>query len=151
MMTMAFGETLSWQAPLLDELLGLLRREQTLLLQGEVDGPALETIAGDKRDCLQRLQSLEDQRLAALKNMGLDSSPGAQYQAATSTDCLRLWEDVQAVTRQTKHLNQLNGILIQKRLQHNQNVLNTLRELASAPVYDADGQARRGSSLRTSA
>lgn len=151
MMTTGFGETLSRQAPLLDELLGLLRREQTLLIQGDVDGPALETIAGSKRICLERLQSLEDQRLAVLKDMGLDTSPGDQQQAATSTDCLRLWEEVQSVTRQTKHLNQLNGILIHKRLQHNQTVLNTLRELASAPVYDADGQARRGSSLRTSA
>ena len=142
---------LSQQAPLLEALLTALRQEQNLLLQGEVDGPALEAIADEKRDCLSQLQSLEDQRQSSLQAMGLTATAIDQEQAASQQNCLRLWETIQSTTRQTQHLNQLNGVLIEKRLQHNQRVLHTLRELTSAPVYDADGQSRRGSSLRTSA
>ena len=146
-----YAPILGQQAPLLEALLIALRQEQDLLLRGEVDGPGLEAVANHKRDCLSQLQVLEDQRQSSLQAMGLTASAMDQEEAASQQDCLLLWETVQSTTRQTQHLNQLNGVLIEKRLQHNQRVLHTLRELTSAPVYDADGQSRRGSSLRTSA
>lgn len=135
------------QHQLLDSLLVLLREEQDLLLQPEVDGAPLSAAAAAKQELLDTLAKLEASRRQGLVKLGYgDDSRGAEH-AARAFDCLPLWLQIQETSQRASHLNHLNGTLIQQRLDHNQRALATLRDLAGNPLYGVDGQSRREARL----
>lgn len=145
------AEVLSRQYPGLQHLIALLREEQALLMLGQVDGTALTQLAKAKQESLTQLASLEQIRQALHQDMGLADQPDASEQAAREQGCLEEWYKVQALSLQASHLNRLNGTLIQQRLQHNQQVLQGLRQLTDTSVYSADGLTRPLPSLQTRA
>jgi flagellar biosynthesis protein FlgN len=63
----------------------------------------------------------------------------------------RAWTDFQKQLIQAKELNRLNGILINKQFQRNQERLNALQGQAdSTQVYGKNGQAQGAGGSRTS-
>ncbi|MFA5494441.1 MAG: flagellar protein FlgN [Porticoccaceae bacterium] len=144
---MSLGGLLDRQHQLLESLLALLRGEQDLLLQPEIDGAGLSAAAAAKQDLLDALARLEASRRLGLVKLGYGEDSGSAEQAARAFDCLPLWLQIQDVSQRANHLNLLNGALIQQRLDHNQRALAVLRDLAGNPLYGVDGQSRREARL----
>lgn len=139
---MSYGDLLRLQREHLTTLLDLLRHEQALLVQGGAELEALEAVARDKQQQLAALDALERQRQGHQQALGDDTPTSAAEKVAVKEGVLGLWQDVLDKTRRAAHLNRLNGSLVQQRLCHNKRVLDTLLDLASSRLYDADGYAR---------
>lgn len=135
---MKLKTTLQAQRRGLAELLQLLDHEQRALLDANVDGERLQALAASKQDLLVRLAELDSHRSAA----GL--KPTAVEAAIRRAGCVDEWQAIEDLARRCSYLNQLNGSLLHQRLQHNQRVLRSLRQLAGNPLYGADGQTHKG-------
>lgn len=120
----------------LAELLQLLNDEQRALLNAAVDGEHLQALAASKQALLLRLAELDSHRTG--------SDPSAVEAAIRRAGCTHEWQSIEDLARRCSYLNQLNGSLLEQRLQHNQRVLRGLRQLAGHPLYGADGQTRKG-------
>lgn len=125
----------------LERLVAILSDEQKALSEGKVDGKLLQQLAVEKQDLFASLESLEETRKDYQKQSGYgDSSAGARKLAEMS-NCREAWGMVLALTERASHLNTLNGELIQHRLEHNQHMLNIIREASGGSLYGPDGQA----------
>lgn len=141
---MSLANLLTQQQQHLEALLELLTREQATLVQGTVDGGQLTELAQRKQTELKAIDTLEKRRRGAQEKLGYTPGvPGAE-QAARDANCVPQWQALQDTARRIAHLNQLNGTLIEQRMQHNQQVLSLLRELARDTLYGQDGQQNRG-------
>lgn len=110
----------------LEQLRCLLEQEQQVLITHPLDGSALLALAGSKREIYASLDQMK-------------ALPNQQRQ-------------LHDLAQQVRHLNQVNGELIQRQMIHNQKAINTLAELSGRNTYGADGLARnQGRGLTTSA
>lgn len=129
----------------LGSLIELMKQEQQLLVAADADGLAETTPR--KNALLQALADLSAQRHAALLAAGCEGAEAGMepWLAVGGNDEARTqWEALLVLAREAKELNRVNGMLINKRLAHNQGVLNALRMPAGADaggVYGASGQA----------
>lgn len=115
----------TWQQDL-EQLLCLLQKEQQVLITHPLDGSTLLNLAESKREIYASLEQSK-------------AFPDQQQQ-------------LHDLAQQVRHLNQVNGDLIQRQMIHNQKALNTLAELSGRNTYGADGLARnQGRGLTTSA
>lgn len=130
----------------------LMKQEQQLLVAADAD--ALTALTPRKAQLVQELAALAKQRHAALAAAGCEGSEAGMepwLAACEAPDARAQWERLLALTREAKELNRVNGMLINKHLAHNQNVLNALRTPAGAPdagLYGASGQTLRGGPSR---
>lgn len=131
-------------AQLLKELLALLEREQAHLVKADVD--AIEAILEEKSILLQRLNIATKSRYSALAAKGYESNENgmAAWIVQQSKQDLGLrWTLFQKSLVQAKELNRLNGTLISKHFQRNQELLNHLQGNSTTDsVYGSDGQAK---------
>ena len=65
---------------------------------------------------------------------GLGESREGAAKLAQIAGCSDVWQQVLELAREVSRQNQLNGELIQHRLQHNQQMLNIIREAAGTPL-----------------
>ncbi|EGN76003.1 flagellar biosynthesis/type III secretory pathway chaperone [Idiomarina sp. A28L] len=121
----------------------LLKQEQLLLGEGKVDGAALEAVAKEKQSLFAELEQSELKRRNAQEKLGYPLNREGSEQAAADSNCSELWQDLILTTENVAHLNALNGDLIQHRLQHNQQMLNILRDASGASLYGPDGQSKK--------
>ncbi|MCL4410809.1 flagella synthesis protein FlgN [Aliidiomarina haloalkalitolerans] len=140
------NQFLSSQHARLQQLTDLLNQEQELLGVGSIDGKALETIAKAKAEHFAALQENEQQRRTLQTGQGLGESREGAAKLAQIAGCSDVWQQVLELAREVSRQNQLNGELIQHRLQHNQQMLNIIREAAGTPLYGADGKSTSGGS-----
>lgn len=140
---MSLTHLLTQQQQHLETLMELLTREQAVLVHGADDGELLVQLAQQKQTQLKAIDTLESHRRGAQEKLGYAPGlPGAE-QAARDTGCVPQWQAMQDIARRVAHVNQLNGTLIEQRMQHNQHVLSLLRELARDALYGQDGQQNR--------
>jgi flagella synthesis protein FlgN len=130
---------------------GILEREQRLLIDGDVDG--LPALLHDKNELAARLAAIAEQRRLTLAREGLsaDRSGVATWFAAHPDDegGRVAWAELLPLATQARDLNQLNGDLIQLRLQHNQQAINALVGSSGAGgLYGPDGHNKLGGSGR---
>lgn len=137
---------LSVQQTHLQQLTDLLAQEQELLGVGSIDGKALETIAKEKAQHFSALQENEQKRRTLQTNQGLGERREGADKLAQIAGCTDTWQKILELAREVSRQNQLNGELIQHRLQHNQQMLNIIREAAGTPLYGADGKSTTGGS-----
>ncbi len=129
---------------LVDELLALLSREQTHLIMMDVG--AIEGLLEEKSDLLQRINATAKRRYEMLAASGFESnelgmSVWVKQQAKPALS--KAWMDFQKVLSNAKEMNRLNGMLINKSFNRNQQLLNHLQGASSAgSVYGRDGQAK---------
>lgn len=128
----------------LDQLIGLLARERSLLGEGTIDGEALGALAAEKQQVLGALADGDDRRRAAHAGQGYGVDAAGDECAAREQGCLESWQQMRGRARQAAELNRFNGQLINIRLTSNQRLLNDLRALAGKDLYGPDGQARGG-------
>ncbi len=116
---------------LLGSFLSLLQEEQQALLSDQTD--SLFDIADKKNRLVAELTKQTQQRRL------LGGGPGD----ASPAELLKLRDTVRKQAIQAEQTNQVNGELIQIRLQHNQKALHVLQNAArnAAGTYGPDGQA----------
>lgn len=135
--------SLAQDAKLLDSLLSLLTREQAHLVKADID--AIEAIIEEKSLLLQQINLAARSRYEALKANGFDASEAgmdAWVQRQNKQNISTSWAKFQSGLARAKELNRLNGTLITKHFNRNQELLNHLQgKSADDSVYGRDGQA----------
>lgn len=154
---MTFANHLSSQvsfekdAALVSELLNDLQSEQSALVSADLD--TIERMVDKRVELLQGLGAAANARYDALAAAGFE--PNEQGMSAwlkkQSSQLLdQAWVSFQQQLVQAKELNRLNGILINKNFQRNQEKLDALNGKTSAPqFYGKNGQAHRANSSRS--
>lgn len=129
---------------LVAELIALLEREQAHLVKADVD--AIEAILEQKSLLLQRLNLAAKARYQLLQANGFSSNESGMsdwVEKQAKKDITAAWVVFQKSLAQAKELNRLNGTLISKHFNRNQELLNHLQGNNDAnSVYGPDGQAK---------
>lgn len=139
-------------AALVSELLNDLQSEQSALVSADLD--TIERMVDKRVELLQALGAAANARYDALATAGFE--PNEQGMAAwlkkQSNQVLeQAWLSFQQQLVQAKELNRLNGILINKNFQRNQEKLDALNGKTSAPqFYGKNGHAHRANTTRNS-
>ncbi len=146
MSTATSNQTISFvqDAQLINDLMAVLTREQGHLVKLEVD--AVEAILEEKSVLLQALNLSCRTRYEALAAKGFDANEAgmeAWIQKQAKNDISVAWANFQNALNQAKELNRLNGLLISKHFNRNQELLNHLQGNSSdSAVYGRDGQSK---------
>lgn len=131
-------------AQLVGDLLALLSREQTHLIMMDVS--AIEGLLEEKSDLLQRINVAAKRRYEMLAANGFESNELGMsdwVQSQVKPTLNKTWTDFQKLLSNAKEMNRLNGMLISKNFNRNQQLLNHLQGTSSAgSVYGRDGQAK---------
>lgn len=137
---------------LVQQLLALLVREQSSLVMIDID--AIETILEEKSVLLQRMNEVATSRYQALADHGYAASEAGMlaWMAQLAKPSINaLWDSFQKALSQAKETNRLNGMLINKHFNRNQQLLSHLQgTVNSGSVYGRDGQAKAQSTTRPS-
>jgi flagella synthesis protein FlgN len=136
---------------LVTQLIALLEREQTHLVKADID--AIEAILEEKSLLLQRLNLAAKARYQLLQANGFSPNEAGMsewVEKQAKKDITTAWVSFQKSLEQAKELNRLNGTLISKHFNRNQELLNYLQgNNGSNSVYGPDGQAKATPSTRT--
>ena len=137
---------------LVKHLLTDLQEEQAALIMADLD--QIESLLDKRLTLLQSLSTAAKSRYDALAQAGFEANEKgmAEWLKQESSPALdRAWGDFQKQLIQAKELNRLNGILINKQFQRNQERLNALQGQVENPqVYGKNGQAKGAGGSRTS-
>ena len=129
-------------------LLELLKREQASLVKVDVD--MMEDLLNEKSRVLQDISTQAQSRYQAVSALGFEADERglANWIARQGADIQASWESFQGLIEQAKELNRVNGILITKQINRNQQALDVLgRPPAAGQFYGPNGQASSGSRL----
>lgn len=139
-------------ARLAEELLRLLAREQTKLVRASIE--ELESLLEEKAQLIQRMSTTAQQRYDLLTQNGLPGNESGMARWVHSQKSSKLeesWRMFQTTLNQAKEINRVNGLLINKHFNRNQELLNLMQgNQSSVSLYGANGQATSGSFFRGS-
>jgi len=119
----------------------LLLTEQEALISG--DTTALSEITESKDVHAQKLNELAAERTRLINSLGFaDSREGiAQWLSQSSEPLVAQWNTLLKLAKEIQHLNEVNGKLIQTRLQYTQQTLSALLTAVNqANLYGPTGQ-----------
>ncbi|MDD2834016.1 MAG: flagellar protein FlgN [Methylotenera sp.] len=143
--------TFTQDAALVKQLLNLLEREQQHLIKADVD--AVEAILDEKSVLLQQLNQAAKTRYATLATNGFEANEAgmsAWIDKVNLPEVRRAWLNFQLGLAQAKELNRLNGTLISKHFNRNQELLNHLQgKSEDSAVYGRDGQSKTKAPARS--
>lgn len=140
---MSLAETLDRQLDAMQHFITLLREERHFLTQGEVDGAELERLAEAKSQVAADLEALDIQRRALMHELGYGEGRQSAERAAAEAQRLEGWHQLRTIGEEARQLNRINGLLAMNRMEHNQRMLNFLKEAAGSTLYESDGRSRR--------
>lgn len=139
-------------AALVSELLNDLQSEQSALVSADLD--TIERMVDKRVELLQALGAAANARYDALGSAGFEPNEqgmSAWLKKQSSQILEQAWLSFQQQLVQAKELNRLNGILINKNFQRNQEKLDALNGKTSAPqFYGKNGHAHRANTTRSS-
>lgn len=139
-------------AALVSELLNDLQSEQSALVSADLD--TIERMVDKRVELLQALGAAANARYDALVTAGFEPNEqgmSAWLKKQSSQVLEQAWLSFQQQLVQAKELNRLNGILINKNFQRNQEKLDALNGKTSAPqFYGKNGHAHRANTTRNS-
>jgi flagellar biosynthesis protein FlgN len=137
-------------AQLAKELLATIRSEQTALVKADID--AIEAILDKKSGVLQRMNVVVLNRYEALAANGFEPNEagmGEWLKRQAKPALSEAWAALKKNLIQAKELNRLNGMLINRQFNLNQQLLNHLQGNSGASdVYGRNGQAKTQSAMR---
>lgn len=143
--------TFEQDAKLVSQLLEVLSREQSSLVMADID--AIETLMEEKSSLLQNISTAASSRYAALAAAGFEPNESGMtmwLRGHAKSGLSESWECFQKSILEAKEMNRLNGILINKHFNRNQQLLNQLQgNSANGTVYGKNGQAKSQSSSRS--
>lgn len=135
--------TLIEEQQALRHFITVLQEEQACLLATQVD--KLPALLQTKAEIVAKIGELTQSRYDALTALSLDGSEdGMHFWIATkgkqSDDAS--YKELISLANAAKELNRLNGLLIGKHINHNQQVLDAVQNvLGSGKFYGPDGQS----------
>lgn len=137
-----FVQAIDAELASLERFRELLQREQALLIAGDTDG--LISLTPKKSALHQQLQRQHDALGMLLGQHGVTPSAESIRQICEGLpDVLTRWDSILDIGAEVKSLNEMNGKLINERMQNNQAALSVLLSAADQPsLYDAEGSAR---------
>mgnify|MGYP001550325292 CR=1 FL=1 len=140
-------------ATLVAELIHDLHHEQTALISADMD--IIEQMVDKRVGLLQALGEAANQRYSALAAAGFEANENGMskwLELRSSPVIDEAWVNFQRQLAQAKELNRLNGVLINKHFQRNQEKLDALQgnTANSTQLYGKNGQARGANSSRAS-
>jgi flagella synthesis protein FlgN len=144
--------TLATERQLIESLTSLLRDEQRMLVEADTDG--LAVLTPQKAECVRQLGEQAALRHQALGAAGVDASEAGMepwLAANGSPEARASWEQLLEATREAKELNRVNGMLINKHMAHNQQMLEALRTTAAGAdttMYGPGGEKIAGGPSR---
>lgn len=121
----------------------LLQREQSALVNADVN--QLISLSSEKGEQADQLAKLSLQRVNMLRNLGVatEKLQIEQWLRTQPREVAEAWKTLVDAAKVAQELNQVNGKLIETRMQNNQQALNVLMGAANkSSVYGADGQPR---------
>jgi flagella synthesis protein FlgN len=136
------GASLAEEFVALSRLQKLLQSEQDALKAGAVD--TLPDLINSKARVISEITVLADGRHQALTAIGLEASENSMqaWIESTGTDAEKQqWSDLLALAGELKELNRLNGVLINKHTQTNQQMMSLFNGMVGANFYGPDGQS----------
>ncbi|MCC6071303.1 flagella synthesis protein FlgN [Massilia sp. GCM10020059] len=145
-------DTLHDEQQLVSSLLDLMKQEQQCLIDADIEG--LNAITPRKAERMNELAVLANQRHQALAAAGFAAEETGMQDwvaHAANSSASDAWSQLLALTRDAKEVNRVNGMLINKQMTHNQNLINAMRQPANAgdaAVYGPTGQATPGGPSR---
>lgn len=151
-MTTSPHVTLQDELTLIDSLIDLMKQEQQCLVAADTD--TLANLTPVKTQHITQLGALAGQRHAALSGEGFAGSEvGMEAWLARKNDAAiaSIWQQALGRMREAKELNRINGMLINKQLTHNQNLIHAMRSPADAAdmgVYGPKGQTTAAQNRR---
>lgn len=130
---------------LMDDLLGLIQQEQSLLVANNIKDIAC--VIDQKSKLISELANLAYQRHQTLGTIGLQANEsGMQDWLTQNADCevTTTWQSLVGKVQAAKECNRTNGLLINTQLNRNQNSLNVLRGPDNIDsFYGPNGQTTR--------
>lgn len=142
------GLSLAEEFAALSRLQALLQSEQDALKLGAVD--TLPDLINSKARIISEITVLADSRHQALTAIGREASENSMQEwveeVGTDTE-KQQWSELLALAANLKELNRLNGVLINKHTQTNQQMMSLFSGMVGTNFYGPDGQ----SSIKTNA
>ena len=139
-------------AKLVAKLLEVLTREQSSLIIADFD--AIEAAMEEKSVLLQDISTVANSRYATLAASGYEPNESGMttwLKTQTKPALAEQWVLFQKSIVEAKEMNRLNGVLINKHFNRNQQLLNQLQgNTSSGGVYGKNGQAKSQSNSRSS-
>ncbi|OAZ98484.1 flagella synthesis protein FlgN [Halomonas sp. G11] len=137
---MSLASLLTDQQQRIDALISLLGNEQTLLTRGDIDGDALADVAHQKQQLLTELERIETLRRSVQKRLGYESGAQGAKSAASDAGCTDTWNRLLEKSERAARMNALTGEMLSLRMQHNQKMLDYIRQIAEKTLYNPDGR-----------
>lgn len=137
---MGLSRLLTDQITRLDQLISLMENERLILTQGDIDGNRLVELADEKQALLEKLDETEALRRSVQQRLGYDDSANGARQAALDAGCRKDWQALLEKSERVAHLNELSGEMLSLRMNHNQKMLNYIRQAAEKTLYKPDGR-----------
>lgn len=135
---------------LANELLELLTREQTHLIMMKIE--SIEAMLSEKAALLQKISVTAKNRYDMLASNHFEANEEGMLKwlkLQNNPEINSKWVGFQKVLNQAKEMNRLNGMLINKHFNRNQQLLNTLQGNSNADsVYGRDGQSKSHTFIR---
>jgi flagellar biosynthesis protein FlgN len=137
--------TLREEHQLMTSLLEVMKQEQAFLVRADTDG--LTEVTPRKSSLITQMAELASARHQALGAAGFaprEAGMEAWLDSISDNEAAALWQSLLAVTAEAKEMNRVNGMLINKQLAHNQNIIHAMRQPSSggdAAMYGPKGQA----------
>lgn len=137
---MSLASLLTDQQQRVDALITLLSNEQNLLTQGDIDGDALAEVAHQKQHLLTELERIESLRRNVQKRLGYESGALGAKAAAQDAGCTVAWQHLLEKSERAARMNALTGKMLSLRMQHNQQMLDYIRQIAEKTLYTPTGR-----------
>jgi flagellar biosynthesis protein FlgN len=141
-------------AALVARLIEDLQYEQTALVTADLD--TMEGLIDKRVELLQSISEAANLRYSALEKGGFEANENGMtkwLEALSNKETGLAWLDFQKQLIKAKELNRLNGVLINKSFQRNQEKLDALQGKTTknnTQFYGKNGQAHAASSTRPS-
>jgi flagellar biosynthesis protein FlgN len=136
---------------LANDLLATIRKEQSALVRADIG--AIEALLDEKSEVLQHMNIVVLNRYEALAANGFEPNEigmTAWLKMQAKPALNQAWASLRKTLIQAKELNRLNGILISKQFNLNQQLLSHLQGNSGASdTYGRNGQTQTQSAMRT--
>ncbi|MDX1914545.1 MAG: flagellar protein FlgN [Methylophilus sp.] len=142
--------TFEQDAQLVTYLIADLQNEQSALIKSDIH--AIEALVDKRLLLLQQLSMAAKNRYDALAANGFEANEKGMLDwlnVQAKPVLTNAWKSFQKSLAQAKEMNRLNGILISKHFNRNQQLLSHLQgDARKADIYGKNGQAKSQNFLR---
>ncbi len=144
------NQNLKIEISLMEQFLGVLINEQSVLLSNDIDG--LERILQVKSELLNQLSVASNHRLSALGEVGLpqqNSSMTLLMAQSSNPSIEQSWQQLINIGTQAEEINRNNSLIVNRLFAKNQNSLAFLQGKDANLIYGPDGHNTTHLTLRT--